>query len=202
MTKSSQTHCPHRHELILLLSCYSSCWGCACQATVCATCHEALILSSARLVIRGCAACQAVNQLWREPECSLQHWVVCVCSARGADQQVPLRWQAGRRLVVRRDAVHYALLRVPLRAPCRRSDLGPRRQALANAQRILAADYQLPASPAVSSGCKDLLSRILTVSPVERINVTEIQQHPWFCEVIGNAFTTPSRNAGKEAALD
>ena len=61
--------------------------------------------------------------------------------------------------------------------------LGPKKQAQANAQRIMAADYQLPASPAVSSGCRDLLSRILVPGPQDRITVAAIQRHPWFREV-------------------
>ncbi len=61
--------------------------------------------------------------------------------------------------------------------------LSARAQALANAQRILTADYQLPASPSVSLACSDLLSRILTVDPMQRITVAAIQHHPWFRQV-------------------
>lgn len=61
--------------------------------------------------------------------------------------------------------------------------LGPKKQAQANAQRIMAADYQLPASPAISGDCRDLLARILVPRPLERITVAEIQNHPWFREV-------------------
>ncbi|KAK9841508.1 hypothetical protein WJX74_006958 [Apatococcus lobatus] len=60
--------------------------------------------------------------------------------------------------------------------------LGPKRQAQANAQRILAADYQLPASKPISRGCCDLLARILVPGPLDRITVGEIQKHPWFRE--------------------
>ena len=63
------------------------------------------------------------------------------------------------------------------------TQLGPKRQAQANARRILAADYQLPASKPVSRECCDLLARILVPSPHDRISVPEIQQHPWFQEV-------------------
>lgn len=38
----------------------------------------------------------------------------------------------------------------------------------------------MPNDAPVSEACKDLISRIFTPSPVHRITVREILQHPWF----------------------
>eukprot|EP00891_Asterochloris_glomerata_P004465 jgi/Astpho2/4465/fgenesh1_pm.00067_%23_14_t len=47
-------------------------------------------------------------------------------------------------------------------------------------KRIMAADYKLPPSRPVTAECADLLSRILTRSPDDRISLQGIQQHPWY----------------------
>ena len=43
-------------------------------------------------------------------------------------------------------------------------------------------EFTIPARPAVSEGCKDLLRRLLTVNPKARINSAGCQAHPWFLE--------------------
>ena len=40
-------------------------------------------------------------------------------------------------------------------------------------------DYRIPQSATVSAECRDLLARVLTVSPRSRITIQGIQQHPW-----------------------
>ncbi len=44
-------------------------------------------------------------------------------------------------------------------------------------QRILRRDVEFPAT--LSSGCRDLLDKLLTLDPQKRITIPEIQAHPW-----------------------
>lgn len=49
-------------------------------------------------------------------------------------------------------------------------------------QRIVRANYTIPAGLHLSEQCLDLVRRIFVVAPTERITLEGIQQHPWFLQ--------------------
>ena len=53
-------------------------------------------------------------------------------------------------------------------------------------KRILAVDYKIPSNISVSDELRDLLTKILNPDPVERIQIAEILEHPWFCTNLPN----------------
>jgi hypothetical protein len=61
--------------------------------------------------------------------------------------------------------------------------------------RIMRGDYQIPSGAKVSAECRDLLAKVLTVSPRNRITVQGIQQHPWCVRVLAHAALKSGRHA-------
>ncbi|KAK9821812.1 hypothetical protein WJX74_000164 [Apatococcus lobatus] len=51
-------------------------------------------------------------------------------------------------------------------------------------QRVLAADYKLPADAHVSTDVADLLKGLLVVNPAHRLTIPAIMKHPWFREAL------------------
>ncbi|KAK9810565.1 hypothetical protein WJX73_001103 [Symbiochloris irregularis] len=47
-------------------------------------------------------------------------------------------------------------------------------------QRIARVEYEFPARTPVSDQCKDLLRRILVADPAQRLQIPQLQQHPWY----------------------
>ena len=45
-------------------------------------------------------------------------------------------------------------------------------------KKILSGDYQIPGF--LSPQAKDFIQRILTTNPSERMNIQQMQAHPWF----------------------
>ena len=46
--------------------------------------------------------------------------------------------------------------------------------------RIIKVDYQIPDRPAISDEAKDLIRKILVKDPAKRLDIRQIQEHPWF----------------------
>ena len=47
-------------------------------------------------------------------------------------------------------------------------------------QRIVKADWSVPAGETISDECTDLLTGILQPDPAKRLTVEDIVQHPWY----------------------
>ncbi len=47
-------------------------------------------------------------------------------------------------------------------------------------QRIMAVKYAIPSQLRISPECQDLIARIFTANPVQRITLAQIRVHPWF----------------------
>ena len=47
-------------------------------------------------------------------------------------------------------------------------------------RKIVSGDYTIPSDVPLSDSCLDLIRRIFTVQPLQRITIAEIKQHPWF----------------------
>ena len=47
--------------------------------------------------------------------------------------------------------------------------------------RILKVDYKFPSTVRPSDELQDLLDKMLTRDPADRITIAEIYEHPWFC---------------------
>ena len=44
---------------------------------------------------------------------------------------------------------------------------------------ILKAEFSFPSSVKLSKGVKDLISRLIVLSPNKRLSIPEIMRHPW-----------------------
>lgn len=51
-------------------------------------------------------------------------------------------------------------------------------------RKIMKAEYTLPSRLRLSHSCKDLIRRMFTLKPVERICIAGIKQHPWFTRAL------------------
>jgi len=58
--------------------------------------------------------------------------------------------------------------------------LAVKNQLMWQLQRMVKAEYPMPASVVLTPGCKDLLKRMLTATAQERITMKGILEHPWF----------------------
>ena len=47
-------------------------------------------------------------------------------------------------------------------------------------RKIMKAQYTLPRDMKLSSSCEDLIRRMFTLDPVQRISIAEIKQHVWY----------------------
>ena len=47
-------------------------------------------------------------------------------------------------------------------------------------RKIVSGQYAVPSDVPLSESCLDLISRIFTVNPLQRITIAQIKQHPWF----------------------
>ena len=47
-------------------------------------------------------------------------------------------------------------------------------------RKIVSGQYTVPRDVPLSESCLDLIRRIFTVNPLQRITIAEIKQHPWF----------------------
>lgn len=63
-------------------------------------------------------------------------------------------------------------------------------------QRIVRANYTIPAGLHLSEQCLDLWRRIFVVAPTERITLEGIQQHPWFLQNLPLQLQVRSRPSG------
>uniref|UniRef100_A0A803PXD6 non-specific serine/threonine protein kinase n=1 Tax=Cannabis sativa TaxID=3483 RepID=A0A803PXD6_CANSA len=60
-------------------------------------------------------------------------------------------------------------------------------------QRIMAVQYKIPDYVHVSQDCRHLLSRIFVASPMRRITLKEIKNHPWFLKNLPRELTEPAQ---------
>lgn len=47
-------------------------------------------------------------------------------------------------------------------------------------RKIMKAQYTLPSGLLLSDSCMDLIGRMFTLNPMQRISIAGIKQHPWF----------------------
>ncbi|KAL4447890.1 hypothetical protein ABPG75_005109 [Micractinium tetrahymenae] len=80
---------------------------------------------------------------------------------------------------------------------------GPRRDATFD--NILTREVRFPRAPEVSPECKDLITRLLTKDPAQRLGAQagadEVKQHPWFASIswpLGRQASQPSLQAALE----
>ncbi|XP_009780712.1 serine/threonine-protein kinase SAPK7 [Nicotiana tabacum] len=59
--------------------------------------------------------------------------------------------------------------------------------------KIMAGQYKIPDYVHVSQDCKHLLSRIFVASPIRRITLKEIKNHPWFLKSLPKELTEPAQ---------
>lgn len=50
------------------------------------------------------------------------------------------------------------------------------------ARKVVSGAYQIPGHVQISSGCRDLLTRMLVPTPSQRIPLDDLIQHPWFTQ--------------------
>ena len=61
--------------------------------------------------------------------------------------------------------------------------------------RIMRAEYVIPGRPHISESCKDLLQKLLTVDPLQRLDAGGCQKHPWFQEASSHRAQQPHSTA-------
>ena len=54
-------------------------------------------------------------------------------------------------------------------------------------RKIVSGQYALPQDVPLSDSCKDLIRRIFTVVPDQRITIDDIKRHPWYTKQMPNA---------------
>lgn len=99
--------------------------------------------------------------------------VITTLPGKSYDGKIADVWSAGVML--------YTMLFA--RYPFERSEdkaLSPTDRTQKVLRRIIAVDYEIPSSPAISADCKDLMKKLLVKDPQERLTLHQVMHHPWF----------------------
>mmetsp|Transcript_65315 Transcript_65315/g.121756 ORF Transcript_65315/g.121756 Transcript_65315/m.121756 type:complete len:743 (-) Transcript_65315:107-2335(-) len=67
-------------------------------------------------------------------------------------------------------------------------------------KKILGGDYQTPNF--ISNAVRDLIQRLLTTDPVQRITSEQVRLHPWFTQIPESAMTSQFSHGGEELQED